>query len=147
MVVSGGLMGVSLVLVSLPLFRRLALASGTEKLDHGADEQYQKVNSLTANIAFNALEYWFQSLFCALLYAYTPEAFPATYRGSASGTLSTLGRIASVIAPVAAGRVYNGGDSPGVLYLAVRLFDCNICCIFGAQCGNRELGKLGKWKS
>jgi hypothetical protein len=75
--------------------------------------------------------YWFQSLYAALLYAYTPEAFPSMYRGSASGMLSTLGRLAGIVsrwvvivrltnqvAPVAAGRVYNGSDSPGVLYLA-----------------------------
>jgi hypothetical protein len=37
------------------------------------------------------------SLYAALLYAYTPEAFPAPVRGSASGMLSTLGRIASIV--------------------------------------------------
>jgi hypothetical protein len=81
------------------------------------------------------------SLYAALLYAYTPEAFPAPVRGSASGMLSTLGRIASIVshlvwmsmlhatpadprlqvAPIAAGQVYNGSSSPGVLYLAVSL--------------------------
>lgn len=81
--------------------------------------QYQTINSINANIGFNAMEYWFQSLYSAILYAYTPEAFPAPLRGSASGCLSTLGRIASILAPIAAGKVYTGGDSPGVLYLAV----------------------------
>ncbi|KAL7422519.1 hypothetical protein Q5752_003167 [Cryptotrichosporon argae] len=91
---------------------------------------YQVVNSRAANIGFNAMEYWFQrhvcwmlqaltiSLYAALLYAYTPEAFPAPVRGSASGIMSTLGRIASIVAPLAAGTVYHGGTSPGVLYLA-----------------------------
>ncbi|WRT68382.1 uncharacterized protein IL334_005358 [Kwoniella shivajii] len=79
---------------------------------------YQLVDSRAGNIGFNAMEYWFQSLYAALLYAYTPEAFPATFRGSACGMLSTLGRIASILAPVAGGTVYHGSDSPGVLWLA-----------------------------
>nr|XP_031859983.1 uncharacterized protein CI109_004590 [Kwoniella shandongensis]KAA5527055.1 hypothetical protein CI109_004590 [Kwoniella shandongensis] len=79
---------------------------------------YQLVNSRNASIGFNAMAYWFQSLYAALLYAYTPEAFPAQFRGSTSGMLSTLGRIASVLAPVAARNVYHGSSSPGVLWLA-----------------------------
>ena len=93
--------------------------------------QFQLVNSLAANIGFNAMEwvvfpsglsssaddssrYWFQrsvlhhvrilpcadeysSLFNALLYAVTPAAFPAPIRGSASGMLSTLGRISGIV--------------------------------------------------
>ena len=39
------------------------------------------------------------SLYAALLYAYTPEAFPAPIRGSASGMLSTLGRISGIVSP------------------------------------------------
>ncbi|OCF42690.1 hypothetical protein I317_03421 [Kwoniella heveanensis CBS 569] len=78
---------------------------------------YRFVESREGNIAFNAMEYWFQSFYAALLYAYTPEAFPAQFRGSASGMLSTLGRIASILAPVIGGTVYHGADSPGVLWL------------------------------
>ncbi|WVR07599.1 hypothetical protein IAU60_004641 [Kwoniella sp. DSM 27419] len=78
---------------------------------------YQLVGSRAGNIGFNAMEYWFQSLYAALLYAYTPEAFPAPFRGSASGMLSTLGRIASIVAPIAGGTVYHGSSSPGVLWL------------------------------
>ncbi|ORX38559.1 major facilitator superfamily domain-containing protein [Kockovaella imperatae] len=78
---------------------------------------YQVVNSLPANIGFNAMEYWFQSLYNALLYGFTPEAFPAPFRGSAAGMLSTLGRIAGIIAPIATTHVYHGSSSPGVLWL------------------------------
>ncbi len=37
------------------------------------------------------------SLYNALLYAFTPEAFPVPIRGSASGMLSTLGRISGIV--------------------------------------------------
>jgi len=78
---------------------------------------YQVVDTIPASISFNAMEYWFQSLYNALLYAFTPEAFPAPFRGSASGMLSTLGRISGIVAPIATQTVYNGSDSPTVLWL------------------------------
>lgn len=69
------------------------------------------------------MEYFFQSLFNAILYAFVPEAYPASIRGSASGFASTWGRLASIVAPIAGGRLYNqdelgaAGVNP-VLYLA-----------------------------
>lgn len=78
---------------------------------------YQVVDSIPASIGFNAMEYWFQSLYNALLYAFTPEVFPAPFRGSASGMLSTLGRISGIVAPLATGPLYNRSNSPGVLWL------------------------------
>lgn len=81
------------------------------------------------------------SFYNVLLYAYTPKVFPAPFRGSASGSLSTLGRIASIVrhasrtpftrtlvlkfalfmmqvAPIAMSGLYNGLSSPAVLWLA-----------------------------
>ena len=73
--------------------------------------------SLPAFVGFNAMEYFFQSAFAAALYAFTPEAFPAPVRGSASGMLSTLGRLSSTVAPIAAQSIFNP-KSNGVLYMA-----------------------------
>ena len=56
-----------------------------------------------------------QSTFNAVLYGWTPEAFPAAVRGSACGLASFWGRLSSIIAPLAAAHL---GDSTGVLYLA-----------------------------
>ena len=53
-----------------------------------------------------------------ILYAYTPELFPAPYRGSASGMASTLGRISGIVTPFAAAP-YNTAGSNGILYLAI----------------------------
>jgi hypothetical protein len=44
------------------------------------------------------------SLYNALLYGVTPEYFPATFRGSASGALSTLGRIAGIVSDISESR-------------------------------------------
>ncbi|GAA5890537.1 hypothetical protein JCM6882_002953 [Rhodosporidiobolus microsporus] len=92
MVLSAGLMGASLFL-------------------------FATINSMTAFTGMNLLEYWAQSLYTALLYASTPEYFPAKIRGSGSGIASTLGRLAGTVAPIAAGTIFNP-SSNGVLYLA-----------------------------
>ncbi|GAA94743.1 uncharacterized protein L969DRAFT_94630 [Mixia osmundae IAM 14324] len=75
------------------------------------------INSQAGNVVFNLLEYLFQSALNAILYAFVPEIFPAQVRGSASGMLSTLGRLSGIIAPIAATQTYKS-STDGVLYLA-----------------------------
>lgn len=67
MVVSSGLMGASLFIFST-------------------------VNSQASNIGLNVMEYFFQSMFNSVLYGWTPEAYPATIRGTACGVASFWGR-------------------------------------------------------
>ncbi|KAF8761141.1 Sugar transporter [Rhizoctonia solani] len=67
------------------------------------------------------MEYFFQSLFNAILYGWTPEAFPAPIRGSACGIASFWGRLFSIIAPLIGSRLLDAGGDEGinnVLYLA-----------------------------
>jgi hypothetical protein len=54
--------------------------------------------------------------FDAVLYASAPEMFNTTYRASASGMLSCLGRIAGIVAPIASQNFIAEGVS-GVLWL------------------------------
>ncbi|KAK0546774.1 hypothetical protein OC846_005133 [Tilletia horrida] len=82
---------------------------------------YAAVDSYASSIGFNAMEYWFQSLFNALLYAYTPITYPASIRGTGSGSASTVGRIASIVAPIAGKSLYGSGgakNSQNTVYLA-----------------------------
>ena len=46
---------------------------------------FSTVNSEASNIGLNIMEYFFQSMFNAVLYGWTPEAFPAPIRGTACG--------------------------------------------------------------
>ncbi|BGO96171.1 hypothetical protein NBRC10512_006676 [Rhodotorula toruloides] len=78
---------------------------------------FATISSFAAYTGMNLLEYWAQSLYAALLYAFTPEAFPAPFRGSGSGIASTLGRLSSTVAPIAAGTIFSP-RSPSVLYLS-----------------------------
>ncbi|PWN34086.1 MFS general substrate transporter [Meira miltonrushii] len=74
---------------------------------------YTIVDSQAASVGLNVLEYFMQSLFNAILYAYTPEVYPSAIRGTAAGFTSTLGRVAGIVAPLAGGALFGGGgDTP-----------------------------------
>lgn len=70
------------------------------------------------------LEYFFQSMFNAVLYGWTPEAFPAPIRGFACGVAGFWGRLFGIVSPLIAQSLYGratdggGGDVNAVLYLA-----------------------------
>jgi MFS family permease len=70
---------------------------------------FATVNSQASNIGLSVLEYFFQSMFNAVLYGWTPEAFPAYIRGTASGLASFFGRLFSIVAPLAAQRLLPAG--------------------------------------
>ncbi|KAI9722246.1 MAG: hypothetical protein M1812_001718 [Candelaria pacifica] len=78
---------------------------------------FAAVNNRKSNIGLNAMEYFFQSMFNAVLYGWTPEAFPAPIRGTASGLASFWGRLFSIISPLIAGHLLVKGTND-VLYLA-----------------------------
>jgi MFS family permease len=122
MVISSGLMGASIFIFST-------------------------ANSEASNIGLNTMEYFFQSMFNAVLYGWTPEVFPGPVRGTACGVASFWGRLSGIIAPIvgqslvpADGSFANSSDANRVLYLAggVTLG----CVIFTARLpSNRVLGK------
>ncbi|OJK03086.1 hypothetical protein ASPACDRAFT_76158 [Aspergillus aculeatus ATCC 16872] len=77
----------------------------------------------------SCLEAFFQNIMYGVLYAYTPEVFPAPNRGTATGISSCLNRIAGLCAPLVA--IYGGSASPdapiyasGALILAAFLAMC-----------------------
>ncbi|KAL1587060.1 hypothetical protein WHR41_04021 [Cladosporium halotolerans] len=86
---------------------------------------FSAVNTQPANIGLNMMEYFFQSMFNAVLYGWTPEVFPAPVRGTGSGLASFWGRLFGIIAPLTAQTLLPAGgiasDPRGaqrVLYLA-----------------------------
>jgi hypothetical protein len=72
---------------------------------------YTQVRSTAGYVGLNALEYIMQTYFNAVLYASAPELFDTVYRGSVSGMLSCLGRIAGIVAPFAGARFLEGRGS------------------------------------
>jgi MFS family permease len=58
----------------------------------------------------SCLEAFFQNIMYGVLYAYTPETFPAPNRGTGTGISSCLNRIAGLCAPLVA--IYAGSANP-----------------------------------
>ena len=89
------------------------------------------VNTEAKRIGINGLVYFFQSMFNAILYGWTPEAFPAPIRGTAAGVASFWGRIFSIVSPLIAAHVLASDPSGNnVLYLAGGpVFICSICVL------------------
>ncbi|KAB8446227.1 hypothetical protein FH972_025209 [Carpinus fangiana] len=77
-------------------------------------------------LAFTCLESMFQNAAYGVLYAYTPEVFPAPNRGSGTGVASFLNRIGGICAPLIG--IYASTSNPkspiyacGALFLAAFL--------------------------
>lgn len=80
-----------------------------------------QVDTPAKSEGFFVLEYFFQSMFNAVLYGWTPQAFPAPIRGTACGIASFWGRLFGIVSPLIAQSLYGrsgGGDVNAVLYLA-----------------------------
>lgn len=72
-------------------------------------------------LIFSSLEAFFQNIMYGVLYAYTPEVFPAPNRGTGTGIASFLNRIAGLCAPIVA--VNAGQANPTApIYAAGGLF-------------------------
>lgn len=113
-----GILGavIALFSVQLPLIGRkwsLVFSAFCQGL---AMAMYTQVRTTAGYVGLNALAYIMQTYFNAVLYASTPELFDTTYRASANGMLSCLGRIAGIVAPIA-GQQYIEAGQYGVLWL------------------------------
>ncbi|KAJ5856244.1 uncharacterized protein N7529_010188 [Penicillium soppii] len=64
----------------------------------------------------SCLESFFQMIMYGVLYAYTPEVFPAPNRGTGSGIASCLNRIAGLMAPIIG--IYASTDPIAPIYAA-----------------------------
>ncbi|KAI5458320.1 sugar transporter-like protein [Mariannaea sp. PMI_226] len=107
---------IALFSVQLPLIGRkwsLVISAALQGLSMA---MYTQVKTTAGYVGLNALEYIMQTYFNAVLYASAPELFDTTYRASASGMLSCLGRIAGIVAPFAGQKFIAEGRS-GILWL------------------------------
>lgn len=66
---------------------------------------FATVNTEASNVGLNSMEYFFQSMFNAVLYGWTPEAFPASIRGTAAGIASFWGRLFAIVSPLIGARL------------------------------------------
>ncbi|EGE84253.1 hypothetical protein BDDG_07198 [Blastomyces dermatitidis ATCC 18188] len=61
-------------------------------------------------LACSCLEAFFQNIMYGVLYAYTPEVFPAPNRGTGTGIASCINRICGLLAPIVA--IYGSSGNP-----------------------------------
>ncbi|KAF2825030.1 MFS general substrate transporter [Ophiobolus disseminans] len=113
-----GILGAVLALVSvqMPLVGRkwsLVFSAICQGLSMA---MYTQVYTTAGYVGLNALEYIMQTYFNAVLYASAPELFDTSYRGSVSGMLSCMGRIAGIVAPYAGAQLL-ASESSGILWL------------------------------
>jgi len=107
---------IALVSVQMPLLGRkwsLVFSAICQGLSMA---MYTQVHTTAGYVGLNALEYIMQTYFNAVLYASAPELFDTTYRGSVSGMLSCMGRLAGIVAPYA-GAQFLAKQSYGILWL------------------------------
>ncbi|KAI0205497.1 membrane transporter [Astrocystis sublimbata] len=112
-----GILGVLLgsVMYRIPSIGRkwgMTLASG---LMAASIFLFATVDTVPKNLGLFTLEYFFQSMFNAILYGWTPEAFPAEVRGSACGIASFWGRLFGIVSPLIAQSLYSTGEQEGVV--------------------------------
>jgi len=82
-----------------------------------------------AQLFFSCVEAFSQNIMYGVLYAFTPEIFPAPVRGAGTGVASFLNRVTGLVAPVLAATVPGDGTS-GPVYLSAIL----ILAAFGGMC-------------
>ncbi|KAL8808288.1 MAG: hypothetical protein Q9223_001612 [Gallowayella weberi] len=90
---------------------------------------FSAINTQASNVGVNIMEYFFQSMFNAILYGWTPEAYPAPIRGTACGVASFWGRLFSIVSPLIAAHLL-AKSTNGPLYLAGSgVFVCTVCIV------------------
>lgn len=123
-----GLPGVALG-TSLYKGRQLAML-GSSALMGASLFIFSAVNTQAKYIGISGLEYFFQSMFNAVLYGWTPEAFPAPIRGTAAGVASFWGRIASIVGPIAGQELLKKSYDAPLFLAGAGVFVCTICIAF-----------------
>ena len=90
---------------------------------------FATVNTHASNIGLNVMEYFFQSMFNAVLYGWTPEAFPAPIRGTASGLASFWGRLFSIVSPLIAAHLLKTSFNAPLYLAGAGVFVCTVAIL------------------
>ncbi|KAK3945995.1 MFS general substrate transporter [Diplogelasinospora grovesii] len=88
-------------------------------------------HSPSSQLFFSCVEAFSQNIMYGVLYAFTPEIFPAPVRGAGTGVASFLNRVAGLIAPILAATIPGDGTTTpiylsGALILAAFVGMCLI---------------------
>lgn len=84
----------------------------------------------TYQLAFSSIEAFFQNIMYGVLYAYTPEVFPAPNRGTGTGISSFLNRIGGLCAPIIAANIPNASPQAPIYVSGALLLAAFVAMIF-----------------
>ena len=114
-----GVVGVGLgsLMYAVPMVGRKWGMVGSSALMGASLFLFSTVNTEASNVGLNLMEYFFQSMYNAILYGWTPEVYAAPIRGTACGVASFWGRLFSIVSPIIAQYILPVSLN-GVLYLA-----------------------------
>ena len=87
-----------------------------------ADAKYQ--------LAFSSVEAFFQNIMYGVLYAYTPEVFPAPNRGTGTGISSFLNRIGGLCAPIMAANIPGANPNAPVFVSGALILAAFVAMVF-----------------
>ncbi|KAJ4396468.1 hypothetical protein N0V93_000687 [Gnomoniopsis smithogilvyi] len=79
-------------------------------------------SSETSMLAFSCVEAFVQNIMYGVLYAFTPELFPAPVRGAGTGVASFLNRVAGLIAPILAAIIPGDGTTTPIYLSGTLIF-------------------------
>ncbi|KAK2597478.1 hypothetical protein QQS21_005948 [Conoideocrella luteorostrata] len=80
----------------------------------------------TAQLAFSCVAAFSQNIMYGVLYAFTPEIFPAPVRGAGTGVASFLNRVTGLMAPVLAANVPGDGATTPIYMSAVLILSASV---------------------
>lgn len=83
-----------------------------------------------SQLAFSCLGAFFQNIMYGVLYAFTPEIFPAPARGTGTGVASFLNRVTGLMAPILAANIPGDGATTPIYISAILILSS-----FAAMCG------------
>ncbi len=83
---------------------------------------FGQATSVTTVLVFGCLLYFFSLGAWGAVYAYTPEVYPTSVRGSGVGWAAAIGRIGAIAAPYIVGLIYEAkGNEAGFTYVFIIL--------------------------
>lgn len=83
-------------------------------------------NTASWQLFFSCVEAFTQNIMYGVLYAFTPEIFPAPVRGAGTGVASFLNRMTGLVAPIIAANVPGDGTSAPIYLSAGLIFSAFI---------------------
>jgi len=84
----------------------------------------------TYQLAFSSVEAFFQNIMYGVLYAYTPEVFPAPNRGTGTGISSFLNRVGGLCAPVIAANIPDASPNAPIFVSGALILAAFVAMIF-----------------